>query len=270
MSMSETAVRERHVDAVIRFTDPASAGQLLHSFNHGTSTFSLYERTVRIHDARAMADALSFEANGFTVLRRPTDVDLMDAGAVRSRYYPEAATIIRELTGARDVMVFRDNLRSEEPMEGIRKPAGNAHVDYDEPSLRRYVRDNRPGDAEALLQRRFININLWRPLRPVERKPLAVCDASTVSREDLIPMRIGTRPGEGPGAYAGYNVAHNPNQRWYWYPDMQPDEVLAIRLFDSDQSRPHLTAHTAFDDPHTRPDAAPRLSLEVRTIAFLD
>ncbi len=129
----------------------------------------------------------------------------------------------------------------------------------------------RPQTAEALIAtKRILNINLWRPIRPVERMPLAVCDASSVSRGDLVRTVIGHKPGETASPFAGFNLAYNPDQRWYYYPAMQPDEVLAFRLFDSEMQRPHLTAHTAFEDPTSRPGAPPRLSHEVRTIAFLD
>jgi hypothetical protein len=50
---------------------------------------------------------------------------------------------------------------------------------------------------------------------------------------------------------------------------MQPAEILAFKLFDSDRSRVQLTGHTAFDDPNAAPDAPPRESIEVRTISFM-
>jgi hypothetical protein len=50
---------------------------------------------------------------------------------------------------------------------------------------------------------------------------------------------------------------------------MQPWEALAFKLFDSDRDAVQHTAHSAFEDPATAPDAAPRQSIEVRTIAYL-
>jgi hypothetical protein len=49
---------------------------------------------------------------------------------------------------------------------------------------------------------------------------------------------------------------------------MQPDEVLAFKLFDSDARRVQWTGHTAFDDPATPPGAPARESIEIRTISF--
>ena len=266
--MTLTDVQTPYVEAVIRFTDRASEGAVLHSEDHESSTFQLEPHRVRIHDARA-ANNMSFEENGFTLVRHRLEIDYLDNDEVRRRWYPEAIDIVRRLTGAAEVIAFLDMVRSETREEGM-EPANNAHVDFDEASLHQWVRTLRPADADTLLKKRLVNINLWRPIRPVERMPLAVCDASTVSRGDLVRTLIGAKPGEQAGDLAGFNLAYSPDQRWYYYPDMQPDEVMAFRLFDSDRSRPHLGAHTAFEHPGSRPGAAPRLSIEVRTVAFLD
>jgi hypothetical protein len=270
MTLTETREGLRpFVDAEIRFTDPRSAGAVLHTLDHNSSTFDLISRTVRIRNARAVADGLSFERNGFTLLKHASDIDFRNPEEVERRYYPEAVRMAKQLTGASDAVAFLPFVRSETRGEAVELGA-NAHVDFDGPSVRQWIRQLRPADAEALLKKRFVNINLWRPIRPVQSMPLAVCDASSVSRADLVRTVIGHKPGQDASEFAGYNLAYNADQRWYWYPDMQPDEVLAFRLYDSEEQRPHLTAHTAFQDPASRPGVPPRISLEIRTIAFLD
>jgi len=113
-------------------------------------------------------------------------------------------------------------------------------------------------------------INLWRPLTPVESAPLAVCDASTVRRQDLFDSEvIGGLGDYNRRSLWGFNLAYDPAHRWYWVPRMQPDELLLFRLFDSDANAVQLTAHSAFTDPTAPPDAAPRRSIELRTIAYL-
>jgi hypothetical protein len=48
---------------------------------------------------------------------------------------------------------------------------------------------------------------------------------------------------------------------------MSPDEVLLIKIYDSaGDGIARLTAHTAFDDPTSPPDARPRRSIELRTL----
>ena len=274
--MSMTLTREPQaeaapfVEAVIRFTDPASAGAMLHTDDHESSTFQLIPKTVRITNGRAAGDRLGFEANGFTLLDAPFEIDLLDRTQVEQRYYPEAQRIVHELTGASEVIAFLDLVRSEVREEGM-EPANNAHIDFDGPSIEAWVRALRPDDADRLLaKRRIVNMNLWRPIRPVERMPLAVCDASSVDRADLIRTVIGHKEGEQASPYAGFNLAYNPGQRWFYFPQMQPSEVLAFKIYDSEMERPHLTAHTAFEDPTSRPDAPTRMSHEIRTIAFFD
>jgi hypothetical protein len=45
-----------------------------------------------------------------------------------------------------------------------------------------------------------------------------------------------------------------------------PRSKYAIRLTPEQEAR--FTTHTAFDDPTSPPDAAPRESIEIRTLVF--
>ena len=50
---------------------------------------------------------------------------------------------------------------------------------------------------------------------------------------------------------------------------MRPDEALVFKTYESEkQGHARWTAHTAFEDPNTPPDARPRESIEIRTLAF--
>ncbi len=50
---------------------------------------------------------------------------------------------------------------------------------------------------------------------------------------------------------------------------MTRDEALVFKVFDTDASAGvRYTAHTAFDDPTSPPDAKPRESIEMRAFAF--
>jgi hypothetical protein len=114
-------------------------------------------------------------------------------------------------------------------------------------------------------------INLWRPIRPVERTPLALCDAATVAAHDLndSEVRGGLNDPSRPSLY-GFNLSYSAAHRWYYAPRMQPDEMLAFKLFDTESDRIQWTAHTAFSDPSASADAPPRESIEIRTLAFFE
>ena len=236
------------------------------------SYWPVEEHRVPVRDARAVADQLSLEGNGFVLLRSKTAVtDFFDPEQVRRVYYPEVITLVKALTGAEQVVVFGDMVRSDASgTPDGRLPARGAHVDYDEVTVRWWAR-SALGDKEAdrLLGRRLVLMNLWRPISTVEKTPLAICDASTVAQGDLNPSEIrgGLDDPNRPSMF-GYNLSYNPRHRWYYAPAMRPDEILAFKLCDSDRARVQWTGHTAFDDPTSPPDAKPRQSIEVRTISI--
>jgi hypothetical protein len=50
---------------------------------------------------------------------------------------------------------------------------------------------------------------------------------------------------------------------------MRREEALVFKVFDSlKDGRARWTAHTAFADPTSPPQARPRESIEIRTLAF--
>jgi len=176
---------------------------------------------------------------------------------------------VKRETGARRVVAFDHNLRSSakgEERENLqRDPVRYAHNDYTELSGPQRVRDLFPAEADELLARRFAVINVWKPLAgPVEQAPLAVCDARTIAAEDFVPTDLlyPDRKGEV------YSLRYGRTHRWFYYPQMRADEVMLLKCYDSARDRARFTAHSAFDDPSSPPEARPRESIEVRTLAF--
>jgi hypothetical protein len=230
-------------------------------------------REVTIRDVRPIADRLSFDRNGFVLVEAPSAVrDFADPAQIECVYLPEIVALVERLTGAEKVLTFGTMIRSDsrDTTDGG-LPAYGAHVDYGDFTVRAMVRDLLgEAEAERWLARRYMLINLWRPIQVVERTPLALCDASTVRADDLFDSEI--RGGLGdpnrPSLW-GYNLAYDAGHRWYYAPRMRPEEIYAFKLFDSDRARVQLTAHSAFDDPTTPADAAPRRSIEIRTISFM-
>ena len=143
------------------------------------------------------------------------------------------------------------------------------HNDYTAKSGPQRVRNLLDADeAEALLKNRVAVINVWKPIQgPVQTAPLALADAQSIAPGDLTELELvyPDRTGEI------YNATFSPDHRWYYFPDMQKDEAILIKGYDSvDDGRARFTLHTAFDDPTSPPDAAPRQSIEVRTLVFFD
>jgi hypothetical protein len=230
------------------------------------------ERTVIVHNGRPVVDRLSLDRQGFILINHKTKVrDFYNEEEVRSVYYPEMERLVKELTGAAKVLIFDHTLRTEDEAtreeKKVREPVRRVHNDYTEWSGPQRVRDLFPVDeAEELLRHRFAVIQTWRPIRkPVQSAPLAIAEARSLAQKDLIPTerKYPDRVGEI------YHITFNPEHRWFYFPNMQRDEALVFKTYDSEKDgRARWTAHASFDDPTSPPDAPPRESIEVRTLAF--
>ncbi len=259
------------VEAIINYVDPTAPIGGIDDVEREKSTFTLIAHRMAIDDARPLQADLALETTGFVWLRRPTAVtDFSDSKHVDEAYFPEVAALMRSLTGAERVVVFGKVVRDGALQESPHRPVYNAHVDYNVETVRAAAaRLLEPDEMELRLAQRIVFANVWRPIAPVECAPLAVCDASSVERVDLVYGPIGGKSASGVPNAAGWNLAHNPGHRWRYVPDMQPDEVLVFKQCDTDQDRVQWSAHTAFDDPASPIDAKPRRSIEVRTLSFL-
>src|SRR5438105_13798583 len=228
-------------------------------------------RRVTIHNGRPHAKDFVLERHGFRFVRHDTKVkEFYDEDEIRGIYYPEMEALIKAESGAKRVVVFDHTLRTADnelrESNKIREVVRRVHNDYTEWSAPQRVRDILPNEADALLKRRYAIVQVWRPIRhPVESFPLAICDARSVSPEDFMvserryPNRVGQT----------YAIKYNPQHRWYWFPRMRRDEALVFKVYDSlKDGRARWTAHTAFDDPTAPPNARPRESIEIRTLAF--
>ncbi len=228
--------------------------------------------TVTIQDGRPMIDRFSLDREGFVFIKHETKVkDFYNEDELRSVYYPEIEQMVKDLTGASRVLIFDHTLRAEDDAtreeKKVREPVRRVHNDYTEWSGPQRVRDLLPPDeAEALLQHRFAVIQVWRPIRkPVQTAPLAIADALSIAPKDLIPTerRYPDRVGET------YHITFNPSHRWFYFPEMQRNEALVFKCYDSERDgRARFSAHAAFEAPNSPPDAPPRESIEMRTLAF--
>lgn len=233
-----------------------------------------YGQTVTLLNARTIAPSLDVDVQGFQIVSHHTAVrDFWDEAQTLALGHPEVADLVMAATGASRVVVFDHTLRRRE--SGIadrtpgqaRQPAGRVHIDQTVMSGPQRVRQVMGDQAEDLLQRRAAIINVWRPIHHTARDwPLAFADARSVDRDDLIPSDLifPHRRGEI------YGVAYNPAQQWRFVPDLQVDEAILIKCWDSDPTVAQFTPHTAFQDPTTPEGTPPRESIEFRTIAFFD
>lgn len=265
------------VQAALRYLEPSTDKPRSLEFEPPPGvprTTAVYrEHTVTIRDVRPIASKVSLDREGFALVRAASRVrDFYDEESIRAQYYPEAVSLLKDLTGAERVLVFDHTIRRRIPgatdrVAGVpRQPVPRVHNDYTVKSGPQRVRDLLGEEAPELLFHRFSVINVWRPIRgPVLDSPLAVSDARSVEPEDLVATDLvyPDRTGEI------YYVKFNPSHLWFYAPEMREDEAMLIKCFDSaEDGRARFVPHSAFVNPHAPTDAPPRESIELRTLVF--
>ena len=272
-----------HVVAELAYRVEPEGPSLVRVFppSSGRKTESLPREwhSMPVYDCRPIAGELDLDTAGFQLLTRPSAfTDFLDPERVRAEYYPEVAALLRDAIGALEVFVFDHNVRSQARADrkeaGIREPVEGAHNDYTESSgprrIREILKDN---DASHLEGHRAALINVWRPLvGPVQDHPLAVCDARSTRLDDFIPTAIHhfmEGDLETPSLVGEVSsFRYNPEHRWYYAPEMQPDEVMFLKCFDlARDGRARWTGHTGFRNPACPAEFVPRESIEARTVA---
>jgi hypothetical protein len=83
------------------------------------------------------------------------------------------------------------------------------HIDQSYAASLSRVTHHLPDEAEKLLQGRVQIINVWRPIKTVQRDPLAVAEANSVNDKDLVVIELiyPNRRGET------YGVKYDPGHR---------------------------------------------------------
>jgi len=231
-----------------------------------------YEMAVR--NGRPLRHTFKLDTHGFVFSEHQTKVRDFTDESERARVYdPEVQALVKQHSGAADVVVFDHTIRvGDEQAQlaiGARPPVKGVHNDYTETSAPRRLREI-VGDEEAerRCKKRWAIIQVWRPIRgKVLIDPLGICDGRSIPQKGfiLVERRYKYRTGEV------YHIAHDPAHEWFYFPQMERHETLVFKVFDSDAGKPsRFTAHSAFDDPNTPADAPPREGIETRTFAFWD
>ena len=245
---------------------------------------------VPIFDGRS-ADLPGWQECGFELMRHHSSVaDWANDEEIARVHYPEIAEMARELSGCDYALVGAHIKRN--PDEAKRHaeltPTAIVHSDFAE-SYGDVLRDlYRRGDRSAALRRsgvspdvvtgarRLMIVQFWRNIGPAKMDyPLAFCDARSVGHDELMAFPVSNYAGSGfdfeaLGVLAPEDsTAHD----WYAFLEMNIDEVLVFRTYDSDRvatGEPYWTPHSAFRDPEVQPGRPSRYSIELRaTCVFL-
>lgn len=228
-----------------------------------------------VHDGWSHKDDFDIDKNGFAVKDFTSDYkEWLNDEKVAKEFYPEVVEFLKKSIGAKRVLVFDHTIRTpanaqkkltQETNTTQRAPVMLVHCDYTAESGPVRVKQLLPDEADELLQRRVAFINVWKPLNKVEERPLAMCDVNSTPSDDFFKLflRYRDRTGEN------YVMRHSDSHKWWYFPKMEADKVILLKTYESEaDGRARFVGHSAFEDPTTGPDAIPRESIEIRTIAF--
>lgn len=216
-----------------------------------------------------------------------------DAAEVERLYYPEMEKLLLDFfPGSTDALVFNHDVfdkayqgdRTED--QASKNPGVNAnyanlvHNDLNDNSgrvrcrelltqnLRNFGRTQNysAAEADAKMSRRFMSINLAKPMHTVEQNPFVLCAWPSFAKQPYITnYRVyDDRVGETTA------FTYSPDHEWYWLPQQTPSEVSLLKCYDSvtDGSVSRWSFHTACIDHTAAPDAPCRKNVVVRAYVF--
>jgi hypothetical protein len=220
-------------------------------------------------------------------------VNFYDSAEVERVFYPEIEKLLLAFfPGATDALVYNHDVfdkdyagdRTED--QDNKNPGVNAqyanivHNDLNDNSgrvrcrelltrnLRNFGRTQHYTEEEAdrKMSRRFMSINLAKPMETVEQFPFVLCawpsfaDQSYITNYRIYDDRVGETT----------RFTYRPDHEWYWFPRQEPTEVSMLKCYDSvtDGSVSRWSFHTACVDPTAPANARCRRNVVVRSFVF--
>lgn len=158
---------------------------------------------------------------------------------------------------------------------GYKGPAKRPHVDVTKDFAfdvlkGQLEKHNKSDEIESALAGRWGLLNIWKPLKVVQKNPLAVTDGATFPTEDLFDLKYELSFAGGGGSKkveTAFGKAPSANAHdWYYLYEQQPNEVLVFKTADSDeQTAARAVTHSSFVAPGTE-DMPTRESIELRCL----
>lgn len=260
------------VSAELRFLADTSERPQTFGSDPSRNRLPLIKHRVEIANARRAAVSPSLDAEGFALIEAPTEVrDFSDVETYHDFYLAELEARIAALVGqaayAMPILALRESRVDGRPRRAnVPETVHCIHVDYSERSapaaaaaaMRRHGRKPAPGC-------KITAFNVWRATSPPPQDvPLAVCDRRSLAPQDMVRADAYDSPAAISDHVEYQLVRFNSAQRWAYFPDMNRDELLVFKQFESGLARPSGCPHSAFADPACPSNAFPRSSIDGR------
>lgn len=230
---------------------------------------------------------------GFEVVSHSTAAASWDDDALTAVHHQEMEELARKMTGCDVALVSNHIKRGPEHAAQHQDlaPIVFVHSDfaagYDDLVRQSFQQSDREGSMRALERNgvtaadvaaasQLVILQFWRNTGPAKMDlPLAFCDARTVTPADTRPIPVTDYAGSGVDfeALAVLGPTEASPYRWYAFPELQPDETVAFRTYDTDlvaRGETWFTPHSAFRDPEVEIGRPARSSIELRAICLYD
>ena len=230
---------------------------------------------------------------GFEVVSHSTAAASWDDEALTAVHHREMEELARKMTGCDVALVSNHIKRGPEHAAQHQDlaPIVFVHSDfaagYDDLVRQSFQQSDREGSMRALERNgvtpadvaaasRLVILQFWRNAGPAKMDfPLAFCDARTVTPADTRPIPVTDYAGSGVDfeALAVLGPTEASPYRWYAFPELQLDETVAFRTYDTDlvaRGETWFTPHSAFRDPEVKIGRPARSSIELRAICLYE
>ena len=216
-----------------------------------------------------------------------------DAAEVERVFYPEIEKLLLDFfPGATDALVYNHDVFDKDYQGAVKEDQDNknpgvntfyaniVHNDLNDNSgrvrcrelltknLRNFGRTQHytEAEADAKMSRRFMSINLAKPMETVRQNPFVLCawpsfaDQPYITNYRIYDDRVGETT----------RFTYRPNHEWYWLPQQTSTEVSMLKCYDSvtDGSVSRWSFHSACIDPTAPEDAPCRKNVVVRSFIF--
>ncbi|MBT3329926.1 MAG: hypothetical protein HOK21_10415 [Rhodospirillaceae bacterium] len=224
-----------------------------------------------VYDARPRlaAGELDLASSGFTLAKNQTAVtDFRDDAQVAAKYYGEMEALVCRATGADRAIAKSHLVRTETPIDFNDGYSRFVHCDYNMARIEDLTEEL--FEREGIVAQdnwTYAWYNTWQPFdHAVVNNPLAVIDWQSLPMADVIGYFY---TGRGRDSLVAAPV-HNPEHKFWYFPEMQTDEVLLFTQLNQQQGQAIYCPHTSFDVPGVADDAPPRRSVETRLLAIFE
>jgi hypothetical protein len=238
-----------------------------------------------IRDVRPARASYNLDEHGFAFVRHESEAvgdsslsevsnpeQLLPVGPA-ARYSTEMIEFLREYTGADRVLPQIGSFiaRSSRRAKTWTSTAMLVHLDYTTTSAARFVQWTVEACGTAMPPHSyFAFIQTWRALTPgPQDNSLCLCDGTSVRAQDAVPIDAVTGPADMPGKCFEFRLCkYSESHSWYYLSNMEPQDVVLFKGYDSRYPDSMSAMHSAFKNPLVGPDAPPRRSMEARFLAF--